>query len=189
MNIIGDKIMRKRCFDEKGITLIALVITIIVIMILVGITIKYGVGTDGIIGKSKQAANAYADSQGQEQASLDTLMAQMNGLNFTSNYNTTGGTSGGSTSGGSTSGGGSSSGGSSTTGGGGGSGTGGSSSSNTNINVNIDTVASQGNTVSSSTTKTDTFDSSSITFKTSPISWTNGTVVATAYSNKTGYSV
>ena len=41
--------------NQKGITLIALVITIIVLLILAGISIAMIAGTDGIITKSRQA--------------------------------------------------------------------------------------------------------------------------------------
>ena len=43
--------------NQKGITLIALVITIIVLLILAGITIAMLTGDNGLLTKSQQAAN------------------------------------------------------------------------------------------------------------------------------------
>ena len=48
-------IVKKKVKESKGITLIALVITIIVLLILVGISITTLVGTNGIITKSKES--------------------------------------------------------------------------------------------------------------------------------------
>ena len=42
--------------EMKGITLIALVITIVVLMILAGVSINTVLGDDGIIQKAKEAA-------------------------------------------------------------------------------------------------------------------------------------
>ena len=44
--------------EKKGITLIALAITIIVILILAGVTISYVFSDGGLIDKAKEAANA-----------------------------------------------------------------------------------------------------------------------------------
>ena len=41
--------------ENKGITLVALVITVIVLIILAGVTISLVVGDNGIITKSKEA--------------------------------------------------------------------------------------------------------------------------------------
>lgn len=49
----------KRKFDEKGITLIALVITIVVLLILAGISINLVLGENGIIKKAKEAKTAH----------------------------------------------------------------------------------------------------------------------------------
>ena len=45
--------MRKTNYNEKGITLIALVITIIILLILAGVTIGTALRTKWIISKSK----------------------------------------------------------------------------------------------------------------------------------------
>ena len=42
---------------EKGITLIALVVTIIVLLILAGVAISLTIGQNGIFGKAQDAVN------------------------------------------------------------------------------------------------------------------------------------
>lgn len=49
----------KRKFNEKGITLIALVVTIVVLLILAGISINLMLGENGIIKKAKEAKTAH----------------------------------------------------------------------------------------------------------------------------------
>ena len=59
--------------NNKGITLIALVITIIVLIILAGISISLLMGEDGIITKAKQGALNYQNAAIEEQAMLNNL--------------------------------------------------------------------------------------------------------------------
>ncbi len=56
---------------NKGITLIALVITIIVLLILAGITINLMLGNNGILNKSKQAVKGTEISEIKEKINLD----------------------------------------------------------------------------------------------------------------------
>lgn len=53
--------------NEKGITLIALVITIIVLIILAGITIAAVIGDNGIITKAQQSANQTQEARKEEE--------------------------------------------------------------------------------------------------------------------------
>ena len=55
---------------NKGITLIALVITIIVLLILAGVSIAMLSGENSILGRSKQASIANAIGDGKEQVAL-----------------------------------------------------------------------------------------------------------------------
>lgn len=55
---------------QKGITLVALVITIIVLLILAGITISLVIGQDGIINKAQQAGKNYVDAAREENRQL-----------------------------------------------------------------------------------------------------------------------
>ncbi|MBO5478384.1 MAG: hypothetical protein J6A04_01500, partial [Clostridia bacterium] len=58
---------------EKGVTLTALVITIIVVLILAGITINLTVGQDGIITKAQQAAKEMKKTEIKDTMKLDIL--------------------------------------------------------------------------------------------------------------------
>lgn len=48
----------KKLREERAITLVALVVTIVVLLILSGVTINLVVGQNGLISKAKEAANA-----------------------------------------------------------------------------------------------------------------------------------
>ena len=65
----------KRLIQEKrkGITLVALVITIIVLLILAGITITLTIGQNGIIIRAQEAGKNYLNAQDQELAGLNNL--------------------------------------------------------------------------------------------------------------------
>ena len=56
--------------NQKGITLIALVITIIVLLILAGVTIAMLSGDNGILGRATTTKEANAESTAREQANL-----------------------------------------------------------------------------------------------------------------------
>ena len=61
--------------QKRGITLVALVITIIVLLILAGVSINFIFGAEGIFTKSQYAAEKYKQTQEEENVLL-------------SNYNT-----------------------------------------------------------------------------------------------------
>ena len=72
----------KRIQENKGITLIALVVTIVVLIILATVSINAVLGQNGIIGKAKQAKSVYEASRANEITAMDELaneMAQYNG--------------------------------------------------------------------------------------------------------------
>ena len=52
--------------NKKGITLVALVVTIVVLLILAGVSINAVVGDDGIIKKAKESANLTKESEAKE---------------------------------------------------------------------------------------------------------------------------
>lgn len=58
---------------EKGITLIALVITIIILLILAGITINLTLGEHGILNMAKEAGKNYQNAADYEKNEIDTL--------------------------------------------------------------------------------------------------------------------
>ena len=56
--------------DNKGITLVALVVTIIVLLILAGVTISLVLGQNGIIGKAQSAQTETEKAEIKEQVEL-----------------------------------------------------------------------------------------------------------------------
>ena len=65
--------MKKQRREEKGITLVALVVTIIVLMILAGVTLNIVLDNDGIINKTKEGAEEYENAQKEEQELLGEI--------------------------------------------------------------------------------------------------------------------
>ena len=64
------------CLPGRGITLIALVITIIVLLILAGITINLTVGQNGILNRAQEAGKNYKESEVRENVELALLDLQ-----------------------------------------------------------------------------------------------------------------
>ena len=64
------KARKKEELQQKGITLVALVITIIVLLILAGVTIQMATSGEGIFGRAKNAANTYRKSATDENTTL-----------------------------------------------------------------------------------------------------------------------
>ena len=64
------EITRKTSLREKGITLIALIVTIIVLLVLAGVTIANVMGNQGVIKKAKIAANNYDTQSANEEMEL-----------------------------------------------------------------------------------------------------------------------
>lgn len=57
--------------NQKGITLVALVITIIVLLILAGITISLTLTQGGLIDRAQEAGRNYGQAQNQEMTALN----------------------------------------------------------------------------------------------------------------------
>ncbi len=62
--------MRKVNYKEKGITLIALVITIIILLILAGVTLTTALGQNGLFERAKYAGEKYKESEADEAEKL-----------------------------------------------------------------------------------------------------------------------
>ena len=73
--------------NPYGITLIALVITIIVLLILAGTSITMILGTNGIIGKAKQAKNEYEYAESEEIRAINELGEKVEGFNWEKGVN------------------------------------------------------------------------------------------------------
>ena len=65
--------------NERGITLIALVITVILMLILAGVAISALTGDGGLFDKSLKSAEAYEDASQKEKKQIDDLMNEIDG--------------------------------------------------------------------------------------------------------------
>ena len=72
--------MNKKFLHEKGITLVALVLTIIVLLILAGISIQALTNT-GIFGRAEEAKKATENAQKDEYQILQDYMKEIDGIN------------------------------------------------------------------------------------------------------------
>ncbi len=70
----------KQIKEKRGITLIALVVTIVVLLILAGITINMLFGSDGIFKVAEDAGDAWNEATVNEQESLDNIADQIANL-------------------------------------------------------------------------------------------------------------
>lgn len=69
--------MKKFFKSKKGITLISLVVTIIVLIILAGITVSTFLGDGGIINRAKEARQHYINAQAEEPEKIRDLYSQI----------------------------------------------------------------------------------------------------------------
>ena len=67
---------RQNTYNSRGITLIALVVTIIVLIILAGVSINLVLGDNGIITKAKQAKTETEQAKLNEEIAMNELMEQ-----------------------------------------------------------------------------------------------------------------
>lgn len=68
---------------QNGITLVALVVTIIVLIILAGVTLMIALDNDGIISKTQEGAREYEGAQTNEAAELEKVNEYLhNDANF-----------------------------------------------------------------------------------------------------------
>ena len=66
---------------ERGITLIALVITVVVMLILAGVAISAIVGGDGLFSKVKEAVGVYENATQKEEEELSNLINEIENYN------------------------------------------------------------------------------------------------------------
>lgn len=72
--------MKLKVKQEKGITLIALIVTIIVLLILAAISIAMLTGQNGILDKAAETKKTTSSAQLDEQVKLAIMEARLNGL-------------------------------------------------------------------------------------------------------------
>jgi len=80
---------KDNCKRDNGITLSVLVVTIIVLLILAGITISFSLGKNGIIAKAKNAAEKYKQAEIDEQIQLNSLYSNLSISSSNGNTNVT----------------------------------------------------------------------------------------------------
>ncbi len=56
---------------EKGITLVALVVTIIVLLILAGVAISLSIGNNGIFNRAQNAADTWRNAEANEATTMN----------------------------------------------------------------------------------------------------------------------
>lgn len=79
------KITKKKNLQEKGITLIALVVTIIILLILAGVTLNIALSDNGLFSKAKTAADEYNQKSIEEK--LQILYAERQLENYENGTN------------------------------------------------------------------------------------------------------
>ncbi|MFQ8987887.1 MAG: type II secretion system protein, partial [Intestinibacter sp.] len=75
--------MKKGIFSKKkknGITLIALVVTIVILLILSGVTINMLLGENGIIRTAQEAKNTWEGAVANEQEEIQNLVNELNNI-------------------------------------------------------------------------------------------------------------
>ncbi len=75
-NLKVQKIKSKN-LREQGITLIALVITIIILLILAGVTLNIALSDDGLFNKTKKAVEDYKEAQSEEKEAIRQISTQL----------------------------------------------------------------------------------------------------------------
>ena len=75
--IDSNVLSKKRSLQEKGITLIALVVAIIILLILAGVTLNMALSDDGLFSKTKEAVEKYKQAQREEEEAIKELEKQL----------------------------------------------------------------------------------------------------------------
>ena len=65
--------------EERGIPLVALVVTIVILLILAGVSLNLVIGNEGMLTRSKEATNKYEKQAENEQQGLDDIEDYLNG--------------------------------------------------------------------------------------------------------------
>ena len=64
---------KKKILQERGITLIALVVTIIILLILAGVTLNMALSQNGLFSKTQEAADKYKQAQEDEEIEVEKI--------------------------------------------------------------------------------------------------------------------
>ena len=77
------ELSKKRSLQERGITLIALVVTIIILLILAGVTLNMALSQDGLFSKTQEAADKYKQAQDDEEIEVEKIEYAAEGKDIT----------------------------------------------------------------------------------------------------------
>ena len=80
INIGKEKRKMNKLKSKKGITLVALVVTIVVLLILAGVSINLVLGNNGIIAKAKDAETKSAEASQNDLKGMNGLVSEMEGV-------------------------------------------------------------------------------------------------------------
>ena len=75
-----DASSKKKLVAERGITLLTLVITVVIMIILAAVTINVTLGEGGLVDQAKWAAEQTANSTQSEQEQLENVASQINDI-------------------------------------------------------------------------------------------------------------
>ena len=79
-----NQVKENKCFNyNNGITLVALVVTIVVLLILAGVSINLVIGQNGLISRAKEAAQKTKNATESEMQGMDDLATQIAALSNT----------------------------------------------------------------------------------------------------------
>ena len=70
----------KNIRKEKGITVMTLAVTIIVMLILSAVAINVGIGEDGIINRAENAVDKYKEAAQNEKEAMDSISSQLDDI-------------------------------------------------------------------------------------------------------------
>lgn len=65
---------------ENGITLVALVVTIIVLLILAGVAVSLTIGQNGLFVRAQNAANTWKNAEVNEQHAMNSAVTQYDSI-------------------------------------------------------------------------------------------------------------
>ena len=71
--ISRNELSKKKSLQERGITLIALVVTIIILLILAGVTLNMALSQNGLFSKTQEAADKYKQAQEDEEFEIEKI--------------------------------------------------------------------------------------------------------------------
>ena len=74
---------QKQNLQQNGITLVALVVTIIVLLILAGVTLTLALSNNGVMDRAQYASNIWSNATRDERTSLDEMSSEIARLSQT----------------------------------------------------------------------------------------------------------